>query len=43
MSQLFLRGSLDLIQRRKPYISILLEEVDESSAERCARYILDAA
>jgi L-ribulose-5-phosphate 3-epimerase len=33
----------DLIQRRKPCISILREEVDEASVEGCARYILEAA
>ena len=33
---------LDLIQRRKPFISILLEEVDEACADGCVRHILDA-
>ena len=30
---------MDLIQRRKPYISILLEKVDKASAKGSARYI----
>jgi L-ribulose-5-phosphate 3-epimerase UlaE len=41
--QLNYRLLLDLIQKRKPYISILLEEVGEAGAEGCVRYILETA
>ena len=34
---------MELLQRHKPYISILLEEVGETHIEGCARYILEAA
>jgi L-ribulose-5-phosphate 3-epimerase len=37
--QLHYRLLLDLIQKRKPYISILLEEVDEGCVEKCIRFI----
>jgi sugar phosphate isomerase/epimerase len=30
---------LDLIQKRKPYVSILLEEASEETVEECTRYI----
>jgi len=30
---------LDLIHKRKPYVSILLEEVSEETVEECTRYI----
>ena len=43
LGRLNYRLLMDLISRRKPGISILLEEADESSAEGCVRTILDAA
>ena len=34
---------LECIKRRKPFISILLEEVNESTVEECVRFIRDLA
>ncbi len=34
---------LDLIQRRKPYISVLLEEVDQANVDACVQYLREVA
>lgn len=43
LGQLHYKPLMELLQRHKPYISILLEEVDETHTEGCTQYILDAA